>query len=121
MSDRHAPALESDACLPVRGVDLDPASRCAHWHTELDIVALRFACCDTYWACTECHAQLADHAALPWPVDRAQPAVRCGGCGSQFNASAYLTTMETIEPCCPVCGAAFNPRCSRHHDIYFAD
>ena len=40
---------------PVFGRDLDPQTRCAHWHSPLDIIAIKMKCCGAYWACRECH------------------------------------------------------------------
>jgi uncharacterized CHY-type Zn-finger protein len=53
----------------VYGVDVDPETRCAHWHSPLDIVAIKFKCCGRWYPCYECHSELADHAASVWPAD----------------------------------------------------
>src|ERR1700735_1462621 len=45
----------------VRGIELDAQSRCAHYSSPLDIVAIKMKCCGGYFACKECHAALADH------------------------------------------------------------
>ena len=29
----------------VHGVDVDPETRCAHWRSPLDIIAIQFKCC----------------------------------------------------------------------------
>ena len=55
----------------LRGVGLDAQTRCAHYATARDVVALRFACCPAYWSCHRCHAELADHPAVPVPADDA--------------------------------------------------
>lgn len=99
----------------VRGVGLDDDTRCAHYGTEQDVVAIRFGCCEAYYACFECHRVLADHSAVPWPVDRREePAVRCGVCGTSMPAPVYVSTAT-----CPDCGAAFNPDCATHYGRYF--
>jgi uncharacterized CHY-type Zn-finger protein len=99
----------------VRGVGLDDDTRCVHYATERDVVAIRFGCCEAYYACFRCHQELADHDAVPWPVDRREePAVRCGACGTPMSAPAYVST-DT----CPECGTAFNPNCERHYGRYF--
>ena len=101
----------------VRGVDLDAQSRCAHYHGAADIVAIKFMCCGVYYACTDCHAALADHPAQVWPADRwDERAIRCGACASTLTIATYLDG----TPACPVCGAGFNPRCRSHHHYYFA-
>jgi uncharacterized CHY-type Zn-finger protein len=101
---------------PVRGVQLDEATRCAHYHGPLDIVAIRFPCCGTYFACHACHAALADHPAARWPsAAHDHRAVRCGHCASELTIAQYLGCGDR----CPVCTAPFNPRCHTHHHYYF--
>lgn len=100
------------------GVDVDPSTRCVHYHTPLDIIAIRLMCCGEYYACKECHDALADHPVKPWPHDQyGTHAILCGECNTQLTVSAYLH----CDNRCPACGAAFNPRCSLHHRFYFAD
>ena len=99
----------------VHGLDVDPQSRCRHWHAEHDVVAMRMACCGQWWACIDCHAALADHPAERRPVDDAAPAARCGACGHPMTAAAYLA----CEDACPHCGHAFNPGCRLHRHLYF--
>jgi len=120
----------------VRGVDVGPETRCRHYDSELDVIAIRFACCGTFYPCYECHLVAADHEAERWDVDaegsadRADaedesasnrggdtPAVLCGICGTVLTISAYLDSGDR----CPSCGAEFNPGCRRHYDRYFTD
>ena len=101
----------------VRGLDLDPATRCVHYRTEVDIVAIRMACCDEYFACKECHEALAGHDLLPWPPNSGKvAAVLCGACSAELTIQEYLT----CDDACTRCGAAFNSRCRLHHHFYFA-
>jgi len=100
----------------VFGVDVDANSRCAHWNSELDIIALRFKCCGRWYSCFDCHQAVADHVAEVWPrSERDQTAVFCGECGSQLSINEYLNCNST----CPNCSAAFNPVCAKHHHLYF--
>jgi uncharacterized CHY-type Zn-finger protein len=100
----------------VRGVDLDGETRCAHYHSDLDIVALQLSCCAPYYACRECHDALAGHVGRPWPrAQRAQPAILCGACGATMSIEAYLACADR----CPACAARFNPGCRTHHHLYF--
>ena len=100
----------------VLGVDVDEQTRCAHYHSATDIIAIKMACCKEYYACIECHAELSGHPATPWPVDKTRAlAVLCGACRTELSIEAYLGCHHT----CPVCGAAFNPGCSRHQHLYF--
>ncbi|QWC18137.1 CHY zinc finger protein [Halorubrum sp. 2020YC2] len=111
-----APDTDPRFSVPLRGVAVDPETRCAHWDDPVDVVALRFGCCETYYPCDACHDAAADHEAVPWPRDRFdEPAVLCGACGTTLTARAYLDSDDT----CPACGAAFNPGCRKHRDRYF--
>lgn len=112
----HDPSLDDRFPVPLRGVGVDPETRCAHWDAAVDVVALRFGCCDTYYPCFVCHGTAADHPAEPWPRDRFdEPAVLCGCCGATMSAREYLD----CDDACPRCGASFNPGCRRHRDRYF--
>ena len=110
------PDLDERFAVPLRGIDVDPETRCAHWHEAVDVVALRFACCGTYYPCFRCHEAATDHEPVRWPLDRFdEPAVLCGVCGEAMSAAAYLECDDR----CPACGAAFNPGCRAHRDRYF--
>ncbi|OTE98507.1 CHY zinc finger protein [Halorubrum sp. SD612] len=103
--------------VPLRGVAVDPETRCAHWDDPVDVVALRFGCCETYYPCDACHDAAADHEAVPWPRGRfGEPAVLCGACRTTLTAREYLAADDNA---CPACGAAFNPGCRKHRDRYF--
>jgi uncharacterized CHY-type Zn-finger protein len=100
----------------VHGLDLDPQTRCAHWHGPLDIVALRLPCCGLYYACRDCHDALADHPARVWPrAEQDAAAAMCGACGAEMSVREYLACDDR----CPACGAAFNPGCRLHRHLYF--
>ncbi|MGB0065964.1 MAG: CHY zinc finger protein [Terracidiphilus sp.] len=101
----------------VRGVGLDAHTRCAHYRTDLDIVAIKMKCCGVYYACKDCHEALAGHAIEVWPeAEWNQPAVLCGACRRELTIREY---MESVSMC-PSCGAAFNPGCRKHYRFYFA-
>lgn len=103
--------------VPLHGVAVDSATRCDHYDSDLDVVAIRFACCDCFYPCFRCHEALTDHDAERISPDRFdRPAVRCGVCGATLSVDAYLDCDDS----CPDCGAAFNPGCRRHRDRYFA-
>jgi len=100
----------------VRGVEVDAETRCAHYHTERDVVAIEFPCCGTFYPCFACHDAVADHPATRWPAaDFDERAVLCGACGTELTISVYLDCEST----CPACGTAFNPGCAAHVDRYF--
>jgi uncharacterized CHY-type Zn-finger protein len=100
----------------VRGIDLDAQTRCAHYGTVLDIIAIKMKCCGVYYACKECHEALADHPIEVWPqAEWNQPAVLCGACGRELSIARYMSSGNQ----CPDCGAAFNPGCRNHYQFYF--
>lgn len=97
------------------GPTVDDQTRCVHYRTELDVIAIRFACCGEYYPCHLCHAEAADHPARPWPADAGdERAVLCGVCGTELTIAVYLG----VEGC-PACGAPFNPGCALHRHLYF--
>lgn len=101
--------------MRVRGAILDDESRCAHYSSELDIVAIRFFCCQKLFACHRCHEEYADHVAQPWPAHLLDSvAIRCGACKSDLRIDDYLAVTA-----CPSCSAAFNPGCALHSHLYF--
>lgn len=102
----------------VRGVNLDAQTRCTHYRTALDVIAIRMKCCGVYYACKECHQALANHPIEVWPQEEwNQPAVLCGACGYQLSIAQYMASGYK----CPNCDAAFNPGCRNHYQFYFAE
>ncbi|MFC7059377.1 CHY zinc finger protein [Halovenus salina] len=111
-----APETDDRFGVPVRGIAVDDETRCRHWDDVVDVVALRFACCGTYYPCYECHAAATDHEPERWPRDRFdESAVLCGLCREELTVDAYLDCGDS----CPACGASFNPGCREHHHLYF--
>ncbi|WP_309081543.1 CHY zinc finger protein [Zhihengliuella sp.] len=101
----------------VLGSTVDGQTRCVHYRSVLDVVAIKFHCCRAYYPCHLCHEEHADHAAVPWPPEeRDVAAVLCGVCRAELTIADYLA----IESC-PRCGADFNPGCRLHSSLYFAD
>lgn len=102
--------------LEVRGIGLDANTRCAHYRSELDIVAIKLKCCGIYYACKDCHEALAGHAIDLWPeAEWDRPAVLCGTCQTEITIREYMKCGSR----CPACGAAFNPGCRKHYRFYF--
>jgi uncharacterized CHY-type Zn-finger protein len=107
--------------------DLVGGVGCAHWHSPLDVVAIRFHCCGRTYPCLHCHEEAEDHPVTAWPTatvaDRAQEAVLCRSCGSWLTVGEYLdlyaASAASAGPACPHCGAPFNPGCALHSHIYF--
>ena len=101
---------------PVRGVEVDSQTRCAHYRGPSDVIAMRFACCGEWFPCIDCHREVADHPVTVWPLtERDREAVLCGICGLRLTIVEYMGCDST----CPGCGAAFNPGCSNHWHYYF--
>ena len=48
----------------VRGVELDAQTRCGHYHGSTDIIAIKMKCCGEYYACKDCHIELAGHSII---------------------------------------------------------
>jgi uncharacterized CHY-type Zn-finger protein len=106
----HAPAIV------VRGPAIDAETRCIHYGSALDVVALRAPCCDAWYPCHLCHAAVADHPLEVIPrAEHHLPAALCGVCRATMSVPEYLA-----EDSCPSCGAAFNPGCAAHAHLYFA-
>ena len=78
----------------INGLLVDDQSRCQHYHSTLDIVALKCFECQKYYACYQ--------------------VLICGVCRHEMTIEEY---QEAVA--CPNCHSAFNPACSKHYDIYF--
>jgi uncharacterized CHY-type Zn-finger protein len=100
----------------VYGKDVDSQTRCAHYNSEIDIIAIKFKCCEKWFPCYECHAEISAHTPEVWAVDEFDtPAVLCGSCGYQLTVAEYLE----CNSICPKCRHDFNPGCARHRHLYF--
>jgi uncharacterized CHY-type Zn-finger protein len=100
----------------VHGSSVNERGQCAHYHSERDVVAIRFKCCDTFYACFQCHQEMADHVPMVWNKDeRETHAIFCGNCHNTLSIAQYLDCGNS----CPLCAAAFNPGCVNHYHLYF--
>lgn len=108
--------MDARVPVPVRGPVVDEQTRCIHYHSPLDVIAIKFACCGEYYPCHLCHAETAGHTAAVWPVARhGELAVLCGVCQTELTITEYLGVDD-----CPHCAAPFNPGCRLHSHLYFA-
>ncbi|MBE1513924.1 CHY zinc finger protein [Nesterenkonia halotolerans] len=99
----------------VRGAAVDDQTRCRHYAGPLDVVAIRFFCCDRWYPCLTCHQESEEHAISRWPLERrAELALLCGVCRRRFSIEEYL-----LADACAQCSAPFNPGCAAHHQFYF--
>lgn len=102
--------------INVFGKPVDNQTRCVHWHSELDIIAIKFKCCDKYYPCFSCHEEVADHDHQIWLIaELNQKAILCGVCGKELSIKDYMSSNNT----CPHCSSGFNPGCSKHYHLYF--
>ncbi len=102
--------------INVFGKSVDNQTRCVHWHSDLDIIAIKFKCCDKYYPCFSCHEEEADHKHQVWPKsDFDEKAILCGVCGNELSIKDYMESDNT----CPHCQSSFNPGCSNHYHLYF--
>ncbi|MBE1555339.1 CHY zinc finger protein [Sporosarcina limicola] len=100
----------------VRGAVIDDETRCTHYHSEIDRIAIKFYCCDMYFPCYECHEENGCDNPKVWPKEKFdEKAILCGTCGHELTVSEYLDCKSE----CPACSAAFNPGCGSHRNLYF--
>ena len=102
----------------VFGTDVDRQTRCAHYKSNVDIIAIKFKCCERWFSCFQCHAEHTNHQPEVWSVsERNTLAVLCGKCGHQLSITEYFECASI----CPKCRNEFNPRCTLHYNLYFED
>ncbi len=122
-ADRNGPADQRGPADPrgpagphVYGATVDDQTRCVHYATPADVVAIQFHCCRRFYPCFQCHATAETHPATLWPAaDFAQPAILCGVCRTRMSISQYRDVHA-----CPHCAAPFNDGCRLHAHLYFA-
>ena len=102
--------------IEVKGKAVDDETRCEHYHSPLDIIAIRFKCCGEYYPCYQCHEESTDHRAQVWNKEEWDTkAILCGVCKEELSINEYFRSNNA----CPHCGSAFNPGCSKHYHLYF--
>ena len=102
--------------IEVKGKIFDNETRCEHYRSPLDVIAIKFKCCREYYPCYECHKETANHKAQVWKKqDQDTKAILCGVCKNELTIQEYLYSNSH----CPYCNAAFNPKCTTHHHLYF--
>jgi len=102
--------------ITIKGKTVDEQTRCIHYHSALDIIAIKFKCCHTYYPCFQCHQEEADHQAETWNKDEfEEKAILCGVCKTELTIRQYMDSNYT----CPTCLSSFNPGCYNHNHLYF--
>ncbi|MEX3623139.1 CHY zinc finger protein [Viridibacillus arvi] len=101
--------------MKVYGLVVDDKTRCLHYHTDKDIVALKFKCCNKYYPCFECHAACELHEPEVWAKNESDElAALCGICKKEHTITEYVGTNHCLQ-----CGSRFNERCEAHYHLYF--
>jgi uncharacterized CHY-type Zn-finger protein len=99
----------------VKGIKVDEQTRCAHYHSAIDIIAIKFYCCKKYYACYYCHEEQSNHPPIKWPQEKwEEEAILCGNCKSELSIHEYMKRSQ-----CPKCKHGFNEKCSLHYPLYF--
>src|SRR5580693_9875825 len=89
----------------VHGINLDPPTRCEHYHGPTDIIAIKMKCCGVYYVATEV-----------WPENEwSQKAILCGACGLELTIRQFMES----EFRCPACRSQCNAGCRNHYHLYF--
>ena len=100
----------------IKGKLVDEYTRCVHYHSLLDVIAIKFKCCSQYYPCYSCHEEEADHEAEIWKKDEFdERAILCGVCNNEMAIHEYLNS----DNHCPFCNTLFNPGCNKHYHLYF--
>ncbi|KAK1916844.1 hypothetical protein P3342_004399 [Pyrenophora teres f. teres] len=100
----------------VHGLSVTPLTQCTHWHSPVDIIAIKHFCCNKFYACITCHNACETHNPSVWPqTQRDEMAVLCGQCKHVLTINEYMKSGSK----CTVCGSGFNPGCKNHWDLYF--
>ena len=108
--------MKGQNSIIVKGSKIDDQTRCIHYHSALDIIAIKFKCCQTYYPCFYCHQSDAGHLAEKWKAEELNTkAILCGACKNELTISQYLECNYN----CPFCHASFNPGCQNHNHLYF--
>ena len=75
----------------IHGLSVTPLTQCTHWHSALDIIAIKHACCQKFYACISCHNALESHDPQVWGVrDRDEKTVFCGACKGVLGVGEYM-------------------------------
>lgn len=99
----------------VYGSLVDYETRCIHYHSFLDVIAIKFKCCNKYYPCFQCHNEHEPHSIQRWSKNEFNvKAILCGICHHELSIQDYMMTDS-----CPNCHSHFNPSCKSHYHLYF--
>ncbi|MCU5745821.1 CHY zinc finger protein [Staphylococcus sp. SQ8-PEA] len=101
--------------VEIYGNTVDNEARCTHYHSMVDIIAIKFKCCNKYYPCYKCHEENEKHMTKRWSESEFdQRVVLCGVCQYEMKISEYM-----MSEACPNCASHFNTRCLYHYHHYF--
>lgn len=104
--------------VKVLGKIVDNETRCVHWHTDLDVMAIKFKCCKNFFACYSCHEETTDHPIIKYDLSKQDDCgveiILCGKCYSTMTFNDYVSDVRCIN-----CDTPFNPGCKLHYTLYF--
>jgi uncharacterized CHY-type Zn-finger protein len=115
-SRRHQAVMSNRVAPPVKGKWIDEYTRCVHYHSVLDVIAIKFKCCGEYYPCYDCHQEAVSHAHAVWEKHEFTTAILCGICKHEMTIHEYAACHHR----CPFCQVPFNPNCDTHSHLYFA-
>ena len=99
----------------IYGLLVDDQTRCQHYHSPVDIIAIQFRCCGRFYPCYQCHEACESHPMERWkPHEFDTKAILCGVCRHKMSISEYMAATA-----CPSCGSMLNTGCKKHFHIYF--
>jgi uncharacterized CHY-type Zn-finger protein len=106
----------NQADILIHGQLVDDSTRCIHYHSALDIIAIKFKCCEEYYPCYQCHEATAKHEPMTWKKNEWETkAILCGVCKNELTIEQYMHSGDQ----CIYCKASFNPHCNKHYHLYF--
>ena len=116
LREQGTKSFSNEFMIEVKGKLVDDKTRCEHYHSPLDIIAIKFRCCGDYYPCYQCHEETTDHQPAVWKKEEWNTtAILCGVCKKELTINDYFNSNNY----CPNCKSAFNPGCSKHYHLYF--
>ena len=75
--------------INIYGKPVDQQTRCQHWHSDLDIIAIKIHCCAKNYPCFSCHEETADHSPSVSHTDVNNNTIFPCGFVSKLMSTAY--------------------------------
>ena len=108
--------MENFDTVRIKGKLVNEHTGCVHYHSPVDVIAIKFKCCQDYYACYYCHQEAVRHEAKVWKKEEwDKTAIYCGKCHAEMSIQQYFNSNYQ----CPSCGSAFNTKCANHNHLYF--